>query len=169
MKTLLGDYTVLELDRGDEIQFHPCTGRRRLNEEYFCAYPNSSHDFAVFCPAEHTYVSSQKKWPDVNSYYDEDWPRIGDGTPCAEGDNYLPHWLYDPYTGVPLFDAAKLQEEVRGLFRVLRMYVPHVDRTEIAFQLEDALRLAHYGVEFNCVDLGRPYPRKSHAPPAHAW
>lgn len=93
MKKLQRDYTILELDRGDEMQFHPCNGAPRVGNTFYVIYPTLDKD-AYFGGEVYSHLTC------YNTSYA--WPRIGDGKPRSAGDSYLDHWKFDPFTGEKL-------------------------------------------------------------------
>ena len=80
-RVLPRDYTAEEMDRGEDMDFHPCSGfphaggtsRGTFGSPYV-------HRFKIF----------------------EVCRSIGDGCEHRKGDSYLVHWKFDPFTGQSL-------------------------------------------------------------------
>ena len=89
MKVLPRNYTLHELDQGQGMAFHPVTGK---GLEYYRNFPHG------FDEEEHCF-SFRTGWGGYGTLH---LPRIGDGKPRKEGDPYLDHWTFDPFTGESL-------------------------------------------------------------------
>lgn len=102
------DYTVDQLDRGEEIQFHPC----RDGGTPYCRSPWS------FSAKLHSHYDAERRefyYPGGGCSMSPSYmPRISDGTDKKRGDPYPSHWLFDPFTGEFLrgFDRDYTAEEL---------------------------------------------------------
>lgn len=100
MKRLRHDYTAEQLDRGEWMDFHPCSGHRRRGGSFSTPLPSQ--------PAAEFEASLGFYW--YHGCYGDGvtWPRIGDGQPRRKGDPYPAHWDFDPYTGEKLVKHVAL-------------------------------------------------------------
>jgi hypothetical protein len=105
------DYTAEQIDRAEEMQFHPC--RDGTNPIRGIRSPWK------FSPADRPPHYDEKRHEfyylgggcSMSSSY---MPRIGDGMDKKKGDPYPSHWLFDPFTGDFLrgFDRDFTAEEL---------------------------------------------------------
>ncbi len=79
------DYSVEQLDKGIDMQFHPHTGELLSDLKF---------DATIFF-----HVTSPVGWGEAEWERRE---RISNGGPCSAGDPYPVHWQYDPWTGKTL-------------------------------------------------------------------
>ena len=156
MRTLPRNYSLLELDRGDDMLFHPCTGRPRPQEGLV---PEFRFCFLSFDepPRRHytVAVATYKQWSFYGCYCSyqggssKEWRRIGDGRDRQKGDPFLDHWQYDPFTGEKLFDYMELEMQVAIAMKVITDYLPHYEHSNFKLDLKRALYLAHHTISFD--------------------
>lgn len=96
-RLLKRSYTSEEMDRGDGMKFHPVRGAE-LRTLHFISH--RSRYFGI--------IFSEERWfyPGLSLEGAEEMigvvfilGRIGDEKPHQAGEGYLPHWVFDPWTG----------------------------------------------------------------------
>ena len=94
MKRLRRSYTVLEMDKGEGMKFHPVSSHLIAS----CLFHEATRQY---CFQRSCYVGGGF----------QDLPRIGDGKEYAQGDPYPSHWLFDPDTGEKQLKCEKKEPQ----------------------------------------------------------
>lgn len=91
-RVLPSDFTASEMDRGDGMKFHPCTGDRLIQGEV--SRDSGLDRFGSFENGCYVIYGGYGMYRTL--------PRIGDGCEHKAGEPFLGHWSYNPFTGEEL-------------------------------------------------------------------
>lgn len=86
------NFTVDEMDRGDGMKFHPCTGDRLIQGRV--SRGSELDRMGSFENGSYTIYGGYGMYRSL--------PRISDEKDHKAGEPYLGHWSYDPFTGEEL-------------------------------------------------------------------